>query len=188
MFWRRIWMRCALFTRRRWRMLYINLSLHKPVWRFQQRGHFFPSLYFFEPEYTDDKQMRGGCSMSEHRLLCQQHHTHASQYSREWSSKTDMEKTKWLNKVIICVFFAHKKYSRSFRKLWLNHWCPMGYFNNVLTTFWALNVSVALLSIWSVRKLSDFIKNIFICFLKMYKGMWNFLMWSIPFKLLFFTF
>ncbi len=126
--------------------------------------------------------------MSEHRLLCQQHHTHASRYSREWSSKTDTEKTKWLNKVIICVFFAHKKYSRSFRNLWLKHWCPMGYFNNVLTTFWALNVSVALLSIWSVRKLSDFIKNIFICFLKMYKGMWNFLVWTIPFKLLFFTF
>ncbi len=40
-----------------------------------------------------------------------------------------------LSKVIIFVFFAHKKYSRSFEKLWLNHWCNMDYFNDGLTTF-----------------------------------------------------
>ncbi len=28
-----------------------------------------------------------------------------------------------LNKVVIFVFFAHKKYSRSYVKLRLNHWC-----------------------------------------------------------------
>ncbi len=42
---------------------------------------------------------------------------------------------KLLNKVVTFVFFAHKKYSCSFVKLWLNHWCHMDYFNNVLTTF-----------------------------------------------------
>ncbi len=36
------------------------------------------------------------------------------------------------------VFFAHKKYSRSLIKLWLNHWCHMDYFNDVLTTFLGL--------------------------------------------------
>ncbi len=40
-------------------------------------------------------------------------------------SKTDKEENKLLNKVIIFVFFAHKKYSRSFIKLRLNHWCHM---------------------------------------------------------------
>ncbi len=42
------------------------------------------------------------------------------------------------NKVIIFVFFAYKKYSRSFIKLWLNHWCHMDYFTDVLTTFLGL--------------------------------------------------
>ncbi len=37
-----------------------------------------------------------------------------------------------LNKDIIFVLFAHKKYSRSFIKLQLNHWCHMDYFNDVL--------------------------------------------------------
>ncbi len=58
------------------------------------------------------------------RKLQQQHHT-----------QTGMEEKKWLNKVIIFVFFAHKKYSRGFIKLRLNHRCHMDYFNNVLTTF-----------------------------------------------------
>ncbi len=38
-------------------------------------------------------------------------------------SMSDTEKKKLLNKVIIFVFFAHKKYSRSFIKLTSNHWC-----------------------------------------------------------------
>ncbi len=33
----------------------------------------------------------------------------------------------------------HKKYSSSFMKLRLNHWCHMDYFNNVLTTFLCLD-------------------------------------------------
>ncbi len=33
------------------------------------------------------------------------------------------------------VFLAHKKYSRSFIKWMLKHWCHMGCFNNVLTAF-----------------------------------------------------
>ncbi len=44
-----------------------------------------------------------------------------------------------LNKVIIFVFFAHKKYSCSFVKLWLNHLCHMDYFTDVLATFLSLD-------------------------------------------------
>ncbi len=43
-----------------------------------------------------------------------------------------------LNKVIVFVFFAHKKYSHSFITLRLNHWCHMDYFNDILTTFLGL--------------------------------------------------
>ncbi len=50
--------------------------------------------------------------------------------SWEWDRREEL-----LDKVVIFVFFAHKKYSRSFIKLRLNHWC----FNDVLP-FWALNV------------------------------------------------
>ncbi len=38
------------------------------------------------------------------------------------------------NKVVIFIFFAHKRYSRSFVKLRLNHWCHMDCFTNVLLT------------------------------------------------------
>ncbi len=52
-----------------------------------------------------------------------------------------------LNKVAIIVFFVHKKYSRRFIKLLLNHWCHMDNFTDVLTTFFGSgNISVALLS------------------------------------------
>ncbi len=59
-----------------------------------------------------------------------------------------------LNKVVIFVFFAHKKYSHSFIKLQLNHWCHMDYFTDALTTvcFWTLNISVTHCCLWRVRK------------------------------------
>ncbi len=46
-----------------------------------------------------------------------------------------------------CLFFAHKKYSRSFVKLRLNHWCHRTILTMSLLPFWALNVGVHLLSI-----------------------------------------
>ncbi len=45
---------------------------------------------------------------------------------------------KLLNKVIIFVMFAHKKYSRSFIKLRMNHSCHMDYFNDVFNNFLGL--------------------------------------------------
>ncbi len=81
------------------------------------------------------------------RVLRQQHHKHTSRYSREWRRTDPKEKTS-LNKVIF-VFFAHKKYSRSFIIMVEPLMSHMGYFNDVLTTF-----------LWRVRKLSDFISNL----------------------------
>ncbi len=63
-----------------------------------------------------------------------------------------------LNKVIIFVFFAHKKYSRNIVKLRLNYWCQMDYFNDVLITFLCLDCGRTLAVYGRVRKLSDFIK------------------------------
>ncbi len=73
------------------------------------------------------------------------------------------EEKKLLNKVVILVFFAHKKNPRCFIKLRLNHWCHMDYFNDVLTTFLGLERGCCLGCLWRVRELSDFIKNILIC-------------------------
>ncbi len=73
-----------------------------------------------------------------------------------------------LNKVFIFVFFAHKKYFRSFIKLQLNPWCDMDCFTDVLATL--LGTLQLCCCQWRVRELSDFIKNILICVPKMNKG------------------
>ncbi len=68
-----------------------------------------------------------------------------------------------LNKVIIFVFFAHKKYSRSFIKLQLNPWCHMEYFTDVLATLLDLDRGSNLAVYGRVRELSDVFKSILIC-------------------------
>ncbi len=76
-----------------------------------------------------------------------------------------------LDKVVIFVFFAHKKYSRSFVKLRLNHWCHMDNFNDVLATVLDLD-RVRILAVYGrVRELTKFIKNILICVPKMNEGL-----------------
>ncbi len=60
----------------------------------------------------------------------------------ERAAEIDTEEKKLLNKVVIFVFFADKKYSRSFIKLRLNHWCHMDYFNDVFTMFLCLDLAV----------------------------------------------
>ncbi len=77
------------------------------------------------------------CFTLECWLLRQKHHMYASWYSCEWQ-RTDAEKKKSFNIVVILVFFEHKTYSHSFIKLRLNHWCHMDYFNNVFITFLGL--------------------------------------------------
>ncbi len=79
-------------------------------------------------------------------------HAYMSWYSHKHTSKTDVQEKKLLNKVIIFVFFAHKKYSHSFIKmmveplmlLGLFEWCP---------TLLALNMVVALLSLQGTKAL-----------------------------------
>ncbi len=93
------------------------------------------------------------CSTSD---LHQQHHTHASCYYHEWQ-QTDPEEKKSLNKVVIFVFFAHKKYSHSFIKLWLNHWCHMDYFIDVLTTFLCLDFGSSLAVYMESQKTLGFV-------------------------------
>ncbi len=63
----------------------------------------------------------------------------------QWTCVEDWHgREKMLNKVFIFVYFAHIlfKYSCSFIKLRLNHWCHMDYFNNVFTTFLCLELVV----------------------------------------------
>ncbi len=72
---------------------------------------------------------------------------------------------------VIFVFFAHKKYSRSFAKLKLNYWCHMDYFTDVLTTFLDLGTFQLCCCLCRVRELSDLIKNILICVPKMKEGL-----------------
>ncbi len=86
-------------------------------------------------------------------------------YSPKWR-RGDVEETNcW--KVVIFVFFAHKKYSRSFVKLRLNHWSQMDYFIDVLATFLCVDRGNILTVYGRVRELSECIKNILICCPKM---------------------
>ncbi len=71
--------------------------------------NFLSSTCLFEPEYTDNELRE---MSSEHYTSecgsCVSITSHASWYSREGTSKTDMEEKKLLNKVDIFVFFVHK--------------------------------------------------------------------------------
>ncbi len=54
-------------------------------------------------------------------------------------------------------------------KLQLSHWCHMDYFTDVLATFLCIDHWWYPCCLWRVRELSDLIKNILICVLKMNK-------------------
>ncbi len=71
-----------------------------------------------------------------------------------------------LNKVIISVFFVHTKYSRGFVRLRLNHWCHLDYFTNLIAMFLSLDCVNYIAVYGKDRELSEFIKNILICFSK----------------------
>ncbi len=76
-----------------------------------------------------------------------------------------LRRRKLLNKVVIFIFFAHKKYSHRFVKLgWTTDvtW-------TILTTFLGLERG-STFTVW-VRELSDFIKNILISVPKMNNGL-----------------
>ncbi len=67
-----------------------------------------------------------------------------------------MEEKKLSNKVIILVFFVHKKYSCNFITLRLNTWTILMI---SLLPFWALNMVVVFLSMQD-QKDFGFIKNV----------------------------
>ncbi len=60
----------------------------------------------------------------------------------------------------LLFFFEHKKHSRSFITLWLNTWTIL---MMSLLPFWALNVSVALLSMQGQKALAFHQKNLNLC-------------------------
>ncbi len=68
-----------------------------------------------------------------------------------------------LNKVIIFVFFAYKKYSHRFITLRLNHWWQMDYFDDVFHTFLDLDNVNCLAVNGIVTSLPVFIQNILNC-------------------------
>ncbi len=68
------------------------------------------------------------------------------------------------------LFSLRTKISRSFIKVWLSHWCYMDD-HYYLSGHWMCQLCC---SLWKVRKLSDFIKNILICVPKMNKGLYRF--------------
>ncbi len=65
-------------------------------------------------------------------------HIHCIRCLRMWYFPLWHYRVMWWRRVIF-VFFAHKKYSCSFVKLWLNHWCHMKYFNDLLAKFMSLD-------------------------------------------------
>ncbi len=68
-----------------------------------------------------------------------------------------------LNKVVILVFFAYKKYSRSFVKLRLNPWCHMDYFTDLLAMFLDVDRDYYIAVYGRIRQLSECIKTILNC-------------------------
>ncbi len=111
------------FTRVPWclclQAVFVNMSKD-----FDREG-FFAQPYLFEPEYTDDELREMDLSSTTHVLYFPEH-------------TSDTEEKKLFNKVVIFVFFVHKKYSRSFLTLRLSHWCHMDYIIDVLATFLGL--------------------------------------------------
>ncbi len=75
-----------------------------------------------------------------------------------------------LNKVVIFVFFAYKKYSRSFITFRLNHWWQMEYSDDVFHTLLGLD-SVKYLAV-NGTSLPVFIQNILNCVSKMNEALW----------------
>ncbi len=87
---------------------------------------------------------------------------HVSWYSCGCASKTDTEENKLLNKVIIFVFYLHKKYSRVINFGWTTDvtWTIL---SMSLQPFWALNMLVPLQSsLLKIKELHDAIEEPFL--------------------------
>ncbi len=85
----------------------------------------------------------------------------SSRYSPKWRNADAEEMNCWI--VIIFVFFAYKKYSRSFIMLRLNHWWQMEYLGDVFHTFLDLDSVIYLAVNGTVTSLPVFTQNILNC-------------------------
>ncbi len=85
----------------------------------------------------------------------------SSGYSPKWLRWSGGDEL--LNKVVIFVFFAYKKYSRSFIALRLNHWWQMDYFDDVFHTFLGLDSVIYLAVNGTVHKSSFHPKYLKLC-------------------------
>ncbi len=114
---------------------------------------YFAQPYLFESEYTDDE-------LREMNVLHQNARaSHSCIMVLSWTHVEDRNKEKkLLNKVLIVVFLLIHKV-----KLRLNHWCHMDYFIGVLLTWFLILKCQLRCCLCSIRKLSNFIKNISIC-------------------------
>ncbi len=118
----------------------------KHVWWFRQSGWLatFAHPYLFEAECRWWTKRDGRCVVI-----------------FSWTqSKTDMEDKKLLNKVIHLDFFVHKKYSDS---TMVEPLMSLTSLMRSLLHFWALNVSVALLSIEGRKALGFHHKYLNLC-------------------------
>ncbi len=137
-------------------------------------------------------------------MRCGWHRTAYAVCVQRIFSKMALRWRRWdelLNKVVIFIFFAYKKYSRRFIKFILNHWWQMDYFDDVFHTFLGLDSVNCLAVNGIVTSLPVFIQNILNCFLKTNKaftglerhgGKWlmiQFSLWGgVTLKVLFFCF
>ncbi len=81
---------------------------------------------------------------------------------------------KLLNKDVIFVLFACKKYYCSFITLQLNHWWQMDYFDNVFHTFLSLDSVIYSAVNGTVTSLLVFLQNILNCVPKTDKSFYGF--------------
>ncbi len=127
------------------------------------------------PFWSASRRMRvlsSACKQgTAHTHLRQQHHVHVSITCRSKhicivilrKMALGSRREELLNKVIILVFFAHKKYPRSFVKLQLNHWFTWTICRSSCLPFWTLNVVVPLQSMQGQKALAFHQKYLNLC-------------------------
>ncbi len=121
-------------------------------------NNFFSSVSVFD---SRSQQYHDACvCKTVHSSACKQTAVHPSSTSER---RLLHQYKKLLNKVIF-VFFAHKKYSRSFIKLRLNTDVAWTILTMSLLRFWALNMVVALLSMQGQKALGFHQKYLNLCF------------------------
>ncbi len=128
---------------KRWRCLKGLVHPKMKILSLITHPHVVPNPFF--SKHARLRQYRDACvciallaNKAKRIQVLRQNLRHTCVVVLSWTCIKDREEKKLLNNVIIFVVYAHKKYSQSFIKLRLNHWCHMDYFNNVFTNFLGL--------------------------------------------------